>query len=96
MVPKGQGWGHKRGNYFYICILERIFQNENIRLIAIKLGSNISCMIEIQIYSNEGSCPLQRGVITKIGYGHLNIFFKKPLSQNSSKLIARQSNAESS
>jgi hypothetical protein len=25
MVPKGQGWGHKRGNSFYICILERIF-----------------------------------------------------------------------
>jgi hypothetical protein len=22
---EGQGWGHKRGNYFYICILERIF-----------------------------------------------------------------------
>jgi hypothetical protein len=21
MVPEGQGWGHKRGNYFYNCIL---------------------------------------------------------------------------
>jgi hypothetical protein len=29
--------------------------------IAIKLGTNISCMMGIQIYSSEGPSPLQRG-----------------------------------
>jgi hypothetical protein len=49
MVPKGQGGGHKRGNYFYIiCILERI-----IWPISIKLGTNISCLMGIQVYSND-------------------------------------------
>jgi hypothetical protein len=35
-------------------------------------------MIGIQVYSNEGPNPLQRGdnnKIAKIGWGHLNIFF---------------------
>jgi hypothetical protein len=31
------------------------------RPIEIKLGKNISCMMGIQVYSNEGSNPLQRG-----------------------------------
>jgi hypothetical protein len=30
-----------------------------------KFGTNISCMMGIQIYSNEGPNPLQRGIITK-------------------------------
>jgi hypothetical protein len=29
--------------------------------ISIKLGPNISCMMGIQVYSNEGRNPLQRG-----------------------------------
>jgi hypothetical protein len=29
MVLEGQGEGHKRGNYFYICILERILYKSN-------------------------------------------------------------------
>jgi hypothetical protein len=29
--------------------------------IAIKLGTNISCMMGIQVYSNEVPSPLQRG-----------------------------------
>jgi hypothetical protein len=61
MVPDGQGRGHKRGNYFYICILERIILKWNIFPISIKLGTNISCMMGIQVYSNEGPSPLQRG-----------------------------------
>jgi hypothetical protein len=39
----------------------------NIRPILIKLGTYISCMIGIQIHSNEGSSPLQRGDKRKIG-----------------------------
>jgi hypothetical protein len=58
MVPEGQVEGHKRGNYFYIkfCILKIIAWP-----ISIKLGTNISCMMEIKFYSNEGPSPLQRG-----------------------------------
>jgi hypothetical protein len=61
MVPKHQGGGHKRGNYFNICILER-----NIWPISIKLGTNIFFMMGIQGYSNEGPSPLQMGIITKV------------------------------
>jgi hypothetical protein len=35
--------------------------------IAIKLGTNISCMMGIQVYSNEGPSPFQWGIITKVG-----------------------------
>jgi hypothetical protein len=31
------------------------------RPISIKLGTDISCMMGIQVYSNEGPSPLQRG-----------------------------------
>jgi hypothetical protein len=31
------------------------------RPIAIKLGTNISCMMGIQVHSNEGPSPFQRG-----------------------------------
>jgi hypothetical protein len=51
MVPEDQSVEHKRGNYVYISILE----------ISIKLGTNISCMMGIQVYSNEGPSPLQSG-----------------------------------
>jgi hypothetical protein len=44
-----------RGNYFHICILERIFWP-----ISIKLETDISCMMGIHVYSNEGPSPLQR------------------------------------
>jgi hypothetical protein len=30
------------------------------------VGTNISCMIGIQVYSNEGPSPPQRGIITKV------------------------------
>jgi hypothetical protein len=72
MVPEGQGGGHKRGNYFHICILERLYWP-----ISIKLGTNISCMMGNQVYSYEGPSPLQRRdnrKSAKIGSGHLNIF----------------------
>jgi hypothetical protein len=51
----------KRGNYFYVCILERI-----IWPISIKLGTNISCMMEIQVYSNEVQVLFKGGIITKV------------------------------
>jgi hypothetical protein len=60
MVPGGNGGGHKGGNYFYTCILERILLKWNNWPISIKLGTNISCMMGIQVYSNEGPRPLQR------------------------------------
>jgi hypothetical protein len=34
--------------------------------ISIKLGTNYSCMKGIQVYSNEGPSPLQRGITTKV------------------------------
>jgi hypothetical protein len=58
MVPEGQDGGHKREDFFSICILERILI-WNIWPVSIKLGTNISCMMGI--YSNEGPSPLQRG-----------------------------------
>jgi hypothetical protein len=62
MVPDGQGWGHKRGNCFYICILERILiLRLNIWPISIKLGANISYVMGTQVYSNVGPSPLKRG-----------------------------------
>jgi hypothetical protein len=60
MVPEGQGEGHKRGNYFYICILERIFKMKHLAN-SIKVGAIISCRIGIQVYSKEGPNPLKGG-----------------------------------
>jgi hypothetical protein len=34
--------------------------------LAIKLGTDISCMMGIQVFSNESQSPLQRGKITKV------------------------------
>ena len=65
MVPKGQVEGHKKENYFYICIVERIFQNET-------SGQFQSNLVQKYLHdrnSNEGPSPLQRrggGVITKV------------------------------
>jgi hypothetical protein len=84
MVPEGQFGGNKRGNYFYICILER-----NIWWISIKLGTNISSMMGIEVYSNEGPSRLQRGdnhKSSKIGLGHVNFFFHEPQYHKSSDL----------
>jgi hypothetical protein len=40
--------------------LKKIFFSKTSRPISIKLGTNISFMMGIQIYSKEGSSPLQR------------------------------------
>jgi hypothetical protein len=42
--------------------------------ISIKLGTNISFMIGIQMYSNEGSSPLQRGDNHKNWVGSFKYF----------------------
>jgi hypothetical protein len=42
-------------------ILRKKISSRTSRLIAIKLGKDISCMMGIQVYSNEGPSPLQRG-----------------------------------
>jgi hypothetical protein len=51
--------------FTYVYIGKKIFSRTS-RPIAIKLGTDISCMMGIQVYSNEGSSPLQRGIITKV------------------------------
>jgi hypothetical protein len=43
-----------------LCIGKNCLKG-NIWPISIKLGTNISCMMGIQVYSNEGPSPLQRG-----------------------------------
>jgi hypothetical protein len=59
----GVGRGHSRETIFtYVYIEKIIFFSRTSRPIAIKLGTNISCMVGIQVYSNEG----QRGIITKV------------------------------
>jgi hypothetical protein len=30
MVPEGQGGGHKKGNYFYICKLKESFKKKHL------------------------------------------------------------------
>jgi hypothetical protein len=42
-------------------IEKKIFFSRTSRPIAIKFGTNMSCMMGIQVYSNEGPSPLQRG-----------------------------------
>jgi hypothetical protein len=63
MVPEGEGGGHKRENYFYICILERIFYNETSGQFQTWYKH---LLMGIQVYSNVGPNPLQRGIITKV------------------------------
>jgi hypothetical protein len=46
--------------YSLMFILKKIFSRTS-RPITIKLGIDISCIMGIQVYSNEGSSPLQRG-----------------------------------
>jgi hypothetical protein len=53
--------GTQEGELFLHLYIGKNLLKWNIRPISIKLGTNISCMIGIQIYSNEGSSPLQRG-----------------------------------
>jgi hypothetical protein len=53
--------GDTRGELFLHLYIGKNLLKWNIRPISIKVGTNISCMIRIQIYSNEGSSPLQRG-----------------------------------
>jgi hypothetical protein len=38
VVTEGQVGGHKRGNYFYMCIFEKIFQNETFGQFQSNLG----------------------------------------------------------
>jgi hypothetical protein len=44
---------------------------------SIKLGTNYNWVKEIQVYSNKGSGPLQRGDNHKNGMSHLKIFFSR-------------------
>jgi hypothetical protein len=43
-----------------MCILEKHLSTQNNWPISIKLGTNISCVMGIQVYSNKGQNPLQR------------------------------------
>jgi hypothetical protein len=62
MVPVGEVGGQKTGNYFYkILYIGNNLLKWNAWPISIKLATNISCMMGIKIYSNEGPSPLQRG-----------------------------------
>ena len=70
--------GTQEGELFLHLYIGKNLLKWNIRPISIKLGTNISCMIGIQIYSNEGSCPLQRGDNHKNRVGS----FKNLLLQN--------------
>jgi hypothetical protein len=45
---------------------KKIFFSRTSRPFAIKLGTNISCMMGIQVYSNEHPSPFQREIITKV------------------------------
>jgi hypothetical protein len=62
----GVGRGHNRENHIHWCLYWKKIFSRTSRPIAIKLGTNISCMMRIQVYSNEGPSPLQRGIITKV------------------------------
>jgi hypothetical protein len=53
--------GTQKGELFLHLYIGKNLLKWNIRSISIKRGTNISCMIGIQIYSNEFSSPLQRG-----------------------------------
>jgi hypothetical protein len=46
--------------FTYVYIEKKILSSRTSRPISIKLGTNISCMMGIQVYSNEGQSPLQR------------------------------------
>jgi hypothetical protein len=50
--------GNTRGE----TIFTSVYWKESFKMpISIKLGANISCMMGIQVYSNEGPSPLQKG-----------------------------------
>jgi hypothetical protein len=52
MVTEFQVWGHKEGKLFLHLYIGK-------KPISIKLGTNISCIMGIQIYLNEGPSSLQ-------------------------------------
>jgi hypothetical protein len=67
VVLKGQGGGHKRGNYFFLHLyIGKNLLKRNILQISIKLGTNISCLMGIQVYSNKVQVLFKEGIITKV------------------------------
>jgi hypothetical protein len=60
MDPRGRE-GPQEGKQFLHEDIGRNLLKLNIWPILIKLGTNHSCMRGIQVYSNEGPSPLQRG-----------------------------------
>jgi hypothetical protein len=77
MVPGGWEGPEYGKTFLHVFILKKKIFSRTSRLISIKLSTNHSCMKGIQVYSNVGPSPLQRGIITKVlkyGWGHLNIF----------------------
>jgi hypothetical protein len=66
ILAEGQGVGQKRKNYFYGCILERIWkENEISGQFQSNLVQTFSCMIGIQVCSNEIQVLFKGGIITK-------------------------------
>jgi hypothetical protein len=55
-------------------ILKKIYFSRTSRPISIKIGTNHPWVKGILNCSNKGPGPLQRKIITKMGWGHLKIF----------------------
>jgi hypothetical protein len=55
-------------------ILKKKIFSRTSRPFLIKLCTNISCMMGIQVYSNEGLSPLQREIITKSAQNRVGSF----------------------
>jgi hypothetical protein len=56
---------------------------------SIKLNTNYTWVKGIQVYSNKGPCPLQRGDYhknLKVGWGHLKIFFSRTTGPSLTRL----------
>jgi hypothetical protein len=59
MVPEGKGGETRVETIFTFVYWKKSFKINNWP-ISIKLGTNISCMMEIQVYSKEGTRLLKR------------------------------------
>jgi hypothetical protein len=66
MVLEDQGGGQEGRQFLHVYIEKKNLLKQNIWPISIKLGTNIFCMMGIQVYTNKGPNPLQRGIITKV------------------------------
>jgi hypothetical protein len=53
---------------------------------SIKLSTNYPWVNGIQVCSNKGSGPLQRGDNEKMGWGHLKIFFSRTTGPSLTRL----------